>query len=94
MTHLTRGVRFVQPYPPGGPLPRARQDEVGLDAPQERHDGVDVEGVSLDVDYHLFTARAMQLILRRASSSRESGDWNDDDFDVLHGDQVVGRIYR
>jgi hypothetical protein len=24
-----------------------------------------------------------QLILKRASASRPSGDWNDDDFDVL-----------
>jgi hypothetical protein len=34
------------------------------------------------------------LILRSASSSRESGDWNDDDFDVFDGDRLVGRVYR
>jgi hypothetical protein len=33
-----------------------------------------------------------QLILRRASASRPSGEWNDDDFDVLADDVVVGRI--
>jgi len=34
------------------------------------------------------------LTLKRASASRLSGRWNDDDFDVLAGDKVVGRIYR
>jgi hypothetical protein len=32
-----------------------------------------------------------QLILKRASASRPSGDWNDDDFDVLADGVVVGR---
>jgi len=32
------------------------------------------------------------LILKRASSSRQGGDWNDDDFDVLADGVVVGRI--
>ena len=32
------------------------------------------------------------LVLKRASASRPSGEWNDDDFDVLAG-VVVGRIY-
>jgi hypothetical protein len=35
-----------------------------------------------------------QLILRRASASRPSGEWNDDDFDVLAGNVVVGRIMK
>ena len=30
-----------------------------------------------------------QLILKRASASRPSGEWNDDDYDVL-SDGVVG----
>jgi hypothetical protein len=34
------------------------------------------------------------LILKRASASRSSGEWNDDDFDVLAGGQVVGRIFK
>jgi hypothetical protein len=34
------------------------------------------------------------LILKRASSSRPSGEWNDDDFDVLADDIVVGRIMK
>jgi hypothetical protein len=30
------------------------------------------------------------LLLKRASASRPSGQWNDDDFDVLANDVVVG----
>jgi hypothetical protein len=36
----------------------------------------------------------IQLILKRASSSRPSGEWNDDDFDVLADGAVVGRILK
>jgi hypothetical protein len=32
------------------------------------------------------------LILKRASASRPSGSWNDDDFDVLADGAMVGRI--
>jgi hypothetical protein len=34
------------------------------------------------------------LILKRASASRPSGEWNDDDYDVLADGVVVGRILR
>jgi len=34
------------------------------------------------------------LILNRASASRPSGEWNDDDFDVLANGDVVGRIMK
>jgi hypothetical protein len=34
------------------------------------------------------------LVLKRASLSRSSGEWNDDDFDVLAGGGVVGRIMK
>jgi hypothetical protein len=34
------------------------------------------------------------LLLRRASVSRPSGEWNDDDFDVLADGVVVGRIMK
>jgi len=34
------------------------------------------------------------LILKRASASRPSGKWSDDDFDVLAGGLVVGRIFK
>jgi hypothetical protein len=34
------------------------------------------------------------LILQRASASRPSGEWNEDDFDVLKDDRVVGRIFK
>ena len=30
------------------------------------------------------------LILKRASASRPSGEWNDDDFNVLANGEVVG----
>jgi hypothetical protein len=34
------------------------------------------------------------LILKRASASRSSGQWNDDDFDVVANGIVVGRIFK
>jgi len=40
--------------------------------------------VKMDKDY---------LVLKRASASRLSGEWSDDDFDVLCG-VVVGRIMK
>jgi hypothetical protein len=36
----------------------------------------------------------MYLILKRASASRPSGDWNADDFDVAADGAVVGRIFK
>jgi hypothetical protein len=36
----------------------------------------------------------MILILKRASASRPSGEWNDDDFDVLANGAVVDRIFK
>ena len=35
-----------------------------------------------------------QLFLKRATSSRPSGRWNDGDFDVLADGAVVGRILK
>jgi hypothetical protein len=35
-----------------------------------------------------------RLILKRASASRPSGEWNDEDFDVLADGVVVGRIFK
>jgi hypothetical protein len=35
-----------------------------------------------------------QLILKRASASRPSGEWKEDDFDVLANGAVVGRIFK
>jgi hypothetical protein len=40
------------------------------------------------------TLWGQRLILKRASTSRPSGQWNDDDFDVLAVGAVVGRIMR
>jgi len=34
------------------------------------------------------------LLLKRAALSRPSGEWNDDDFDVLADGEVLGRISR
>jgi hypothetical protein len=34
------------------------------------------------------------LILRRASASRPSGEWNKDDFDVLADGEPIGRIFN
>ena len=34
------------------------------------------------------------LILKRASASRPSGEWNDDDHDVRANGEVVGRIFK
>ena len=34
------------------------------------------------------------LILKRAATSRPSGEWNDDDFNVLADGVVVGRIMK
>jgi hypothetical protein len=34
------------------------------------------------------------LILKRASASWPSGEWDDDDFDVLADGVVVGRIFN
>jgi len=36
----------------------------------------------------------MALILKRTSASRTSGEWNDDDYDVLADGVVVGRIMK
>jgi hypothetical protein len=34
------------------------------------------------------------LMLKRAATSRPSGKWNDDDYDVLADGEVVGRIFK
>ena len=34
------------------------------------------------------------LILKRASASSPSGEWHDDDFDVLADGAMVGRIFK
>jgi len=34
------------------------------------------------------------LVLKRASTSRSSGEWNEDDYDVLADGAVVGRIMK
>jgi hypothetical protein len=34
------------------------------------------------------------LILKRASASRPSGQWDEEDYDVLANGEVVGRIFK
>jgi len=34
------------------------------------------------------------LILKRATANRPSGEWSDDDYDVLADSVVVGRIFK
>jgi hypothetical protein len=34
------------------------------------------------------------LVLKRASASRPSGEWDDDDYDVLADGAAVGRIFN
>jgi hypothetical protein len=34
------------------------------------------------------------LLLKRAATSRPSGQWSDDDYDVLADGVVVGRIFK
>src|SRR5262245_51534123 len=34
------------------------------------------------------------LVLKRAAASRLPGHWYDDDYDVLAGGKIVGRIYK
>jgi hypothetical protein len=38
--------------------------------------------------------RVTSLLLKRASASRPSGEWNDDDYDVLAEGAVIGRIMK
>jgi hypothetical protein len=35
-----------------------------------------------------------QLVLKRGKFSRSSGQWQDEDYDVLADGKVVGRIYE
>jgi hypothetical protein len=42
----------------------------------------------------LMTNEPARLILKRASASRPSGEWNDDDYDVLADGALVGRIFK
>ena len=35
-----------------------------------------------------------QLLLKRAKFSRPSGQWQDEDYDVLADGKVIGRIYE
>ena len=42
-------------------------------------------GIPMEKDY---------LILKRASLSRPSGQWNEEDYDVLANGEVVGRILK
>jgi hypothetical protein len=45
------------------------------------------------LDASLVLGAMTPLILKRASASRSSGQWRDDDYDVLENGVVVGRIF-
>jgi len=45
----------------------------------------ELDAARMDKDY---------LTLKRASASRPSGEWSDDDYDVLADGEVVGRIFK
>jgi hypothetical protein len=45
------------------------------------------------LDASLVLGAMAPLILKRASASRRSGQWRDDDYDVLENGVVVGRIF-
>jgi hypothetical protein len=50
-----------------------------------------------DSEYHRLDIVALNgssFIAKRASTSRPSGEWSDDDFDVLANGGVVGRIFK
>jgi hypothetical protein len=36
----------------------------------------------------------IQFILKHASATRPSGEWNDDDYDALADGTIVGRIFK
>src|SRR5262245_32196588 len=42
----------------------------------------------------LIASSMLPLILKRASTSRPSGQWREDDYDVLENGGVVGRIFH
>jgi hypothetical protein len=44
-----------------------------------------ITGTQMEKDY---------LLLKRASASRPSGEWSDDDYEVLADGFVVGRIFK
>jgi hypothetical protein len=44
--------------------------------------------------FELTTSAGAFLVLERASTFRPSGEWNDDDYDVLADGVVVGRIMK
>jgi hypothetical protein len=49
---------------------------------------------NLSAPFQVRREMAGSMILKRASASRSSGEWNDDDFDVLADGVVVGRSFK
>jgi hypothetical protein len=47
-----------------------------------------------DAVYAPLNEMALPLILKRASASRPSGEWNDEDHDMLADGAVVGRTFH
>jgi NAD(P)H-hydrate repair Nnr-like enzyme with NAD(P)H-hydrate dehydratase domain len=44
--------------------------------------------------HHSLADYMAQLMLRRAAASRRSGEWNEDDYDVIADGVAVGRIFK
>jgi hypothetical protein len=64
-------------------LPHARSLSVRFATLEQR--SLMLSGCPTEKDY---------LILKRASASRPSGQWNEEDYDVHANGEVVGRIFK
>jgi len=85
----------------GSLLHRRRGPQPGTTRTSEDVRLESVKGSKADIDQAVGRGRtagvrgaSMALILKRASASRTSGEWNDDDDDVLADGVVVGRIMK
>ena len=61
---------------------------------QQQQDQPERKGEEWINSAHEAAIKVGHLILKRASASRPSGEWKDDDFDVLADGEVVGRIFK
>jgi hypothetical protein len=59
-----------------------------------KHSKADIDQAVGPAGRRALAEASMALILKRASASRPSGEWNDDDYDVLADAIVVGRIFK
>jgi hypothetical protein len=87
---------FMQPPWPGrrlvGFCGKARRDKTSQNGTLSQH--VSIQTMPQEDKTAVCVTSRSSLTLKRASASRQSGEWNDDDFDVLADDFVVGRICK